>query len=259
MTNNADERSIRSKHPIVGIDVGQKNCGACAWDPVDAKIVMWSVWELPGTRAVDVVHALEQYAQSFPSNVSTIVIEHQPMKNPTMVRLMHYLECFFVVKGYTVHFQDSKNKLLFASTMSQFPDDSTDHEWTYHYRKKLAVQTVDAFVTETDQSLAQVFHTSKKKDDLADALLHAMAYVHFGKVIATTEQRAATTDDSKVVARAPTDRQKKRGKLSASNVKYLLRDVAPDDIPKTIASQKSLQRCFETHFGTVDAFVRRCR
>jgi len=178
---------VYSRRMIVGIDIGVKNCGVCAWNPTTQTIAFWEVWTLPGTRAPEVIRALETNTPSLLAlSPSTIIIEHQPIKNPTMVRLMHYLECYFTMKGYTVHFQDSKNKLLYASTMTSFPQDSTDREWTYRYRKQLAVRTVEGFLGATGQTLATVFHTSKKKDDLADALLHAMAYVQYGRVIGST-------------------------------------------------------------------------
>lgn len=241
---------------ILGIDVGQKNLGVCVWDPGSDRIQLWDIWTTEGTWAPEVFACLRD--KSLPEGITKVVIEHQPSKNPTMVRIMHYLEFWFVTQGYSVSLQDSKHKLLYASTLEHFPKDSTDAAWTYHHRKKLAVQTVSAFVEATEQPLGHVFLESKKKDDLADALLHAMAFTCFGKVIHAPPP-SASSKPAKVVARAPTEKQLRTGRLSQSNVKYLLRDTPTEGIADALKSDKRLGRALKKHFGSVDGFVSRTR
>lgn len=236
---------------ILGIDVGQKNLGICVLD--GTLIRQWGVWECSGSWAREVFECLREYATSeFLEGVTHVVIERQPSKNPTMTRIMHYLEFFFVSLGHPVTLQDSKHKLLFASTTPWFPGDSTDKEWTYRHRKKLAVQTVTAFVKDTGQ--ATLFDESKKKDDLADALLHAMAYASFSKASKPVNGVKKTAKEKKLVARAPTPNQRRTGKLSASNVKYLL--TRSTDVAKELKEDRQLARALKKHFGDLATFER---
>ena len=228
---------------ILGIDVGQKNLGICVFNAETQKIAHWAVWESEGSWAPDVWTCLKSNATpEFLEGVSRVVIERQPSKNPSMTRIMHYLEFYFISHGLPVTLQDSKHKLLFASTTPWFPNNCTDKEWTYRHRKKLAVDTAAAFLKDTTQSLAQVFDTSKKKDDLADALLHAMAFAAFSKVLPDPQK---IQKKKKLVARAPTPNQRRTGKLSPSNVKYLLdRNTDPKADPQ-------LSKAIKKHFGTL--------
>ena len=238
---------------LLGIDVGKKHCGVCVWNVETQQIEYWAIWEFDDTRAKDIINALDQYRPTLPHGIGNVVVEHQPIKNPLMVRIMFYLECYFTIHGYTVHFQDSKLKLAYASSMSSFPNNSTDCEWTYRHRKNLAVQTVATFIDETSQPLASVFQQTKKKDDLADALLHAMAFAKFQKSIGQTKCSMPTSEQKRIIARAPTEKQTRTGKLTPSNVKFLLRDIPRDEIEQYLctSTQKSLRRCFEKHFGPV--------
>jgi hypothetical protein len=248
---------------ILGIDVGQKNLGVCVVDAAAKVIAKWAVWESTGTWARDVAPVLARAAtDDFLEGVSHVVIEHQPSKNPSMVRIMHYLEFFFVSRGLPVCLQDSKHKLLFASTTPWFPKDCTDREWTYRQRKKLAVETAATFVRDTAQPLAAVFENSKKKDDLADALLHAMAFGAFGVLgggIGAASRVPDPAKPKKVVARAPTERQLKTGRLSASNVKHMLRETPAAGVPAALKNNSQLARALKKHFGGVQAFVAQCK
>jgi len=238
---------------ILGIDVGQKNMGVCVVSPQTKRISRWTVWESVGTWAKDVHGMLHQNAtDDFLEGVSHVVIERQPSKNPSMTRIMHYLEFFFVTRGLHVTLQDPKHKLLYAAASPWFPGDSTDREWTYRHRKKLAVQTVDTMLLEDrdNQPLAHVFKDSKKKDDLADALLHALAYGTFAAADCKPKKK------KKVMARIPTERQRRTGKLSPSNVKHLLKgcDTEPD-IARKCKDDKALARCLRKHFGSAAGFL----
>lgn len=241
---------------ILGIDVGQKNLGVCVWDAAERQIRQWAVWESAGTWAREVHECLARNAtDEFLEGVTKVVIEHQPSKNPSMTRIMHYLEYFFVSKGLPVSMQDSKHKLLFASTTDWFPKDCTDREWTYRHRKKLAVDTIGAFLRSTrppgDPHLS-FFESSKKKDDLADALLHAMAHASFGVLGPSTRP---IPQKKKIVARAPTQKQLRTGRLSASNVKHYLKDVDPGDISDSLRDNPQLKRALKKHFGTVETYL----
>ena len=153
---------------ILGIDVGQKNLGVCVVSTAEPRVIaQWAVWDSAGSWALEIHACLVQNAtQEFLDGVTRVVIERQPSKNPSMTRIMHYLEFFFVSKGFKVTLQDPKHKLLYAATTPWFPTNATDAEWTYRHRKKLAVQTTASFLDATNQPLRGVFDNSKKKTTL---------------------------------------------------------------------------------------------
>lgn len=237
------------KDMILGIDVGQLHLGVCVWDGKDIR--QWALWESAGTWAKDVCGMLERSAtDEFLQGVTGVVIERQPSKNPSMTRMMHYLEFFFASRGLPVTLQDAKRKLFYAATTPWFPrEDATNNEWTYRFRKKLAVQTAANFVEQTNQPLRSVFEASKKKDDLADALFHAMAF-SAGAAAATVCPPPAP---KRFVARAPTDKQRRTGKLSASNVKYILQRA--DDVSETLKNDLAVARALKKHFGSLDNYA----
>ena len=238
---------------ILGIDVGQKNLGVCVVSTAEPRVIaQWAVWDSAGSWALEIHACLVQNAtQEFLDGVTRVVIERQPSKNPSMTRIMHYLEFFFVSKGFKVTLQDPKHKLLYAATTPWFPTNATDAEWTYRHRKKLAVQTTASFLDATNQPLRGVFDNSKKKDDLADALWHAVAFGTFG--VAAAPAAKAKITKKKITARAPTDRQRRTGKLSPSNVKFLLQRET--DVPAALKKDPALARALKRHFGDIDAFA----
>jgi RNase H-fold protein (predicted Holliday junction resolvase) len=79
---------------ILGIDVGQKNLGVCVVSTAEPRtITQWAVWESEGSWAKEIYACLGKNATNeFLDGVSHVVIERQPSKNPTMTRIMHYLE-----------------------------------------------------------------------------------------------------------------------------------------------------------------------
>jgi hypothetical protein len=243
---------------ILGIDVGQKNLGVCVVSTAEPRVIArWAVWDSAGSWALEIHACLVQNAtQEFLDGVTHVVIERQPSKNPSMTRIMHYLEFYFVSKGLKVTLQDPKHKLLYAASTEWFPTNATDAEWTYRHRKKLAVQTTASFLNATDQPLRGVFDASKKKDDLADALLHAMAFGTFGVAAASgggPQTKALRAVNKKITARAPTDKQRRTGKLSPSNVKFLLQRES--DVPSALKKDPALARALKRHFGDIDTFA----
>lgn len=247
---------------ILAIDVGQKNLGACVWSPEEGTVQRWAVWESEGTWAAAVCACLQTNATpEFMEEVTDVVIEHQPSKNPSMTRIMHYLECFFVLSGVPVHIQDSKHKLLYATTTPWFPTDSTEQEWTYRYRKKLAVQTVHSYLVATEQTTwLEMYDGSTKKDDLADSLLHAMAYHTFKPVtnggINSTTKATGSSKPTKLIARPPTAKQDRNGRFSAHNVAFFLKECpTADEIRQCFRQQPRVKRAFNKHFASIDEFL----
>jgi hypothetical protein len=66
---------------------------------------------------------------------------------------------------------------MFASKTPWWPQDIVvTNKWSYYTRKSAAIKTVRAFLKETHSEFAPFFESCAKKDDLADALLQAMAF-----------------------------------------------------------------------------------
>jgi hypothetical protein len=84
--------------------------------------------------------------------------------------------------------QDAKHKLAYAASTPWWPQAVADtgNDWTYALRKKLSVLTTRAFLEAAadgraaadNRAFAATFASARKKDDLADSLLQAMAYCH---------------------------------------------------------------------------------
>lgn len=253
---------------ILGIDVGCKNIGVCvvdAADPAAPRIAQWAVWSAEGSWAPEVHACLAAHAtDEFLEGVTRVVVERQPSKNPTMVRIQHYVEYYFVgVRGLPVAMQDPKHKLLHAARTPWFPpaDEATDGgEWTYARRKKLSVQTAAACVAATQQApaITAAFDASKKKDDLADALWHALAYAARTTPRPDTPTVKKTAVVKRVIARAPNARQRSTGQLSPSNVLHLLKECATlGDIRAALKADPPLARCLKKHFQSPAAFLER--
>jgi hypothetical protein len=172
---------------ILSIDVGLKNLALCCVRPGEAAsgaedtIVRWDVVTTVATcqGLIDTFEAMGM--STWLPEVTEVVIERQPGKNTPMVRVQCYVEMYFASRDKRVSLADSKNKLAFAACCPYWPG-GVPENWSYHTRKKLAVATVDSFLKNVPQpeGIEATFRQSRKKDDLADSCLQAMAHAHFG-------------------------------------------------------------------------------
>jgi hypothetical protein len=255
---------------VIGVDVGTRNLGLCmirrsAGRDGFVGITNWKVISCLPTSlhprtvsASDVADALlaegvGAWVES--SAAATVVIERQPRKNPSMTRMQHYLEMFFALRGAkNIYVQDAKRKLAFAASSPWWwePGDIQKKKWTYRDRKKMAVRTVEAFLNTSpkdviDPEWKSFFEKSRKKDDLADSLLHAMAFCTTTKPPSTTTFR---------IARAPTAKQLSSGALSPSNVAWYLKACGtPEDVEQRASENAALRRAISRHFGTPEGFL----
>lgn len=253
---------------VLGIDVGSKNLALCLIEhnddpqsPATTRIVRWAVISADGTTAEAIKSALDGVKiQEWLDSASriTVVIERQPSKNPTMTRIQHYLEMYAAFHSVPSILQDSKFKLFYAATTPWWPKDLATSEWTYARRKKLAVETAKRFLDVTDQApeMRVIFAESSKKDDLADSLLHAMAYAYATSKLETSS--GLNKKKKKVVARAPTAKQRLAGKLSPSNVKWALgtKKEGVDACLMKLDDQlkRAVMRAVKRHFGSLDGY-----
>lgn len=222
---------------ILSFDVGRKNLAVCLLRPGECAkgsqdaVEEWAVLTTEPTASA-MADTLEQHVADWLDRCADVVIERQPLKNPTMTRLQHYIEMWCCIRGRQraaggapVFVQDAKHKLSFAASTPYWPPGDID-SWTYHRRKKLSVQTTEAFLAATAQQHRDVcvadFGRSKKKDDFSDCLLQAMAFAHHLRPLESAK-RDISPKKPKIAARKPTAKQLERGMLSKCGVKYLLK------------------------------------
>jgi len=136
-----------------------------------------------GTKMVEILKEKDNFV-----NVDLVVIENQPaLKNPTMKSIQMILYTYFLIEGVTntnssiksIELINARNKLK-AYSGPIVPCDIKDK---YKRTKFLGVQYCLSMIVESKQAdqWLNLYTTSKKKDDLADAYLQGM-YVLKSKV-----------------------------------------------------------------------------
>lgn len=203
--------------PTIGVDPGTRNLALCMVD--GQKIVKWDVINIfPDPKGI-----ADGFAKiNFPDWVkdsTDVVIERQPTKNPRAVRIQHYIEMYCAINDGRVYCIDPKHKLSYASSTSYWPERDILN-WSYNERKKLSVETVANFMknTEQDEQFVTMFEKSKKKDDLADALLHCLAFDNNIKHTLSDVRKSAIRN---IKAVKPSFANTKSKKYTQGNLKFI--------------------------------------
>lgn len=244
---------------ILSFDVGIKNLAFCLYDSQSFDIKEWGLVTLHGDvhRAAVNVAELFRGMQEIIRQTDIVLVEKQPGRNKTMVRIEAYIHMYFVANGKKVVLYSARNKL--ARTECSFKGKGKDN---YNLRKKASVSLAREFIssepTKQRQDIIDVFTKSKKKDDLADALLQALSYAKWEPPSCTANNEgfdAATnapiTPESvmtMVKARAPTQNQIKSGKYSISNLKHF---TNKSDIASLCSTQRGLEASILKYFESV--------
>jgi len=129
-----------------------------------------------GTKMVETLKEKDNFLE-----VDLVVIENQPaLKNPTMKSIQMILYTYFLVEGVTntnssiesIELINARNKLK-AYTGPIVPCDIKDK---YKRTKFLGIQYCLSMIVESEQAdqWLNLYTTSKKKDDLADAYLQGI-------------------------------------------------------------------------------------
>lgn len=233
---------------IIAIDPGRKNLALCMIDR-DGRIRKWAVLALETSSARGLADALTELEfDEWTAEADVAVIERQPAKNPSMKAMQHYLEMACTMRGVPTATIDPKLKLTAAQASGWWPDRPV-YSWGYAERKKLAVETVTNMLhagAQTPESGAQFF-ASKKKDDLADAFLTALAF-----------QRSPVPVERPHVRRfkpkKPTERQVASGAYSQAALKYVAKGLlgSYDAFREGTAAIHGFVKSCERHFNTLE-------
>lgn len=203
---------------ILSFDVGKVNAAYCAIDSETKAISAWRLVSFAGgaDTPTTIRATLEAHGLSG-ADFGRVLVERQPGKNKTMVRIEAYLHMYFVMTGCAdVRTYHAAHKL-----------EGTGHENSgggaskYKARKNASVALAQAFLLEHPQApgTASEFQRSAKRDDLADALMQAVSNLSEPEVAPAAAAAAA------VRARKPTEKQLKTGNLTPANVKYVVQEA----------------------------------
>ena len=189
---------------ILSFDVGIKNLAYCQIDSCTLDILDWNVIDCSVPRNCNVIVKLIEELESIPNLLEsdTILIEKQPSFNPQMRIISTAIYVYFTLrlnyeKGTKtkILYYSAKNKLKLCNeteSLQNKNEQKTDgtlmgkkgKRKSYYYNKKAAVEQTKIFIEDKiknknswyDKYLI-FFNKSKKKDDLADSYLQALAYL----------------------------------------------------------------------------------
>lgn len=153
---------------VLSIDPGKTNFAYCVLEfdgDAAPTILEWNCVDI--TTTTDTRAIAKKFNDIFiDGEYDHVVVERQVSRNPGMVRMQHYIEMYFGLKEIPVHTVHPKRKLRGVSTAKSYRD-----------RKRAAVRIAQRFVESgTNECAKTLFEDSRKKDDLADALLQGAAW-----------------------------------------------------------------------------------
>jgi Poxvirus A22 protein len=155
---------------VLSVDVGRRNM-ACAI--VDGSTLAVTHAK-QGAVANDSCAAVVDFFADLPAH-DAVVMERQPGPNVRMCRLQHYVEMMYYMRGVPLTVFDPRKRLEFAFGSRWWPA-KTPFPKTYYTRKQAAVGTCREFLAATGQTVT-AFDAAAKKDDLADAVVQALAFL----------------------------------------------------------------------------------
>lgn len=195
---------------LASFDVGRKNLACCVYDNDARQILFWHVFDLGDRCRGTGVHRemYRQFDHEWPalSKAELVLVERQPRTNPQMRVIEAIVEAYFVLKGKRCVDYSSRHKL--AGVLDRSVN-------TYTARKRASVLATSKFLEESqaDEAVRAIWRSSKKKDDLGDALLQACSYKN-GDVPVDEPGEFVTTELSRwIPRREPTDKRNSVRKL----------------------------------------------
>lgn len=169
---------------ILSIDVGSQNLALCLYDSEGQTIIHWKVLSLQ--KPIDAHTVYETLCTELETweMPQEMVIERQPIKSMVMCRIQYYCEMLGAcLLQKPVKLMQPITKLNWASYSSWWPEDLVpSKKWSYRDRKAATVATVQRFLEDTHSGWKAMYEAAPKKDDLADALVQAMAFAQIHKL-----------------------------------------------------------------------------
>ena len=190
-----------------------------------------------------------------------VLVEQQPLKGMEKIRgVGHALFDYFVLRGtldkgkkYSVlKFIDAKNKL----TVYEGPPISCHLKTQYARNKWYSIKYCSWAIQHLPCATEYFDNFGKKTDDLADCFLQGLWFLKYGidgkkAPITSSHQKLVYSENNKIAyakvrPHAPTKKSLSTGKLTLSNIKYMMNRKAP--------ITGALQSSIEFYFSSVDAF-----
>ena len=207
---------------ILAFDIGIKNLSVAAVsqstsNPTTAIIHAWRLLPLmPEERKTKppqeqlmltlfnhLDELVEELEDSIPGIDLEVIIENQPSRiNGTMKTVQTWIQTYFMLRKHwligmqavaSVHLVSAKQKLV---GHDHEPIGAKGEVGSYRWNKTAAVVITHAYIGSGSAWFCEMFDKSKKKDDLADALLHAIAWMRRqGKMVANVVDGAVALDE----------------------------------------------------------------
>lgn len=188
---------------ILSFDVGIKNLAYCQIDSCTSDILDWNVIDCSVPRNCNVIVKLIEELESIPNLLesNTILIEKQPSFNPQMRIISTAIYVYFALRlnyekgtNTKILYYSAKNKLKLCNETESLQNKNEQKSdgslkgkkgkrKSYYYNKKAAIEQTKIFIEHKIKNNSlynkylMFFNNSKKKDDLADSYLQALAYL----------------------------------------------------------------------------------
>ena len=172
---------------LLSFDIGIKNLAYCQIDTETNDILDWFILDCSGSNnaVLCVIEQLESVPNLLESDI--ILLEKQPSFNPTMRMISTAIYVYFTLrlnyensKKTKILYYSAKNKLKICNS-TEILDSKTksktkqNRKKNYYLNKKAAVEETRILICDT--GFLNYFEKNKKKDDLADCYLQALAYL----------------------------------------------------------------------------------
>ena len=173
---------------ILSFDVGTKNLAYCRVEKDTNEICDWNVCSIPyaGTNIPKMVEFLKRTFEL--SNITTVLVEKQPARNPKMRVIENVLVTYFATMGVpNVMSYSAKHKL---GNVGKTIKGKTN----YTMRKKMSVLMCKTYLDKVGSTHKAYFLQSKKQDDLADCMLQYLSYIKYDTDSLTSGMIELSTD-----------------------------------------------------------------
>jgi hypothetical protein len=227
---------------ILSFDVGLKNLAFCILK--ENEIIDWDVSEIKYRTNQNLCDAIVHHLDNFPQmlNCETVLIEKQPSRNNKMRIIEALLNAYFVIKGSS-NVESKISKVLVYSAKYKLGSNTMKGKANYSERKKISIARCKKFLEITsNEKWNSEFFKSKKKDDLSDCLLQALAYNKHD----IFQSLQDVENNEKVSIRKPSEKQERSGNYSRSNIKYLLQTYKYDASNMPPKLLKSIKKFYES-------------